>query len=116
MPDLTALAAEISQLGETIKTLKTSGGDKAAIDDAVAKLLAAKQEYADNNNGIGVDGKPYEKPLSKKEKKEKEKAEKAAKAASAAGNVSSVVFSPCVFVERLISFSTCFFFFSEPAR
>jgi hypothetical protein len=38
--------------------------------------LAAKQLYADNNGGIGVDGTPYEPPLTKAQKKAKAKAEK----------------------------------------
>ena len=76
--DLEKLKAEITALGENIKQLKSSSGDKEAVDAAVKALLAAKKTYADNNNGIGVDGKPYEEPLSKAEKKAKAKAEKAA--------------------------------------
>jgi WHEP-TRS domain len=86
MVNLEALSADIAGMGEKIKELKSdSGSSPEAISAAVEELLRLKKEYADNNNGIGVDGKPFEKPLSKAEKKAKEKAEKAAAAASAAG-------------------------------
>ena len=49
------------------------------------ELLAAKQVYADANGGIGVDGKPYEPPMTKAEKKVKVKAEKAAKTKAEGG-------------------------------
>lgn len=78
--DLEKLKAEIAVLGEKIKELKSSEGDKDAIDVAVKELLAAKKLYADNNDGIGVDGKPYTEHLSKAQKKAKEKAEKSAMA------------------------------------
>lgn len=60
--DLEQLAAEIAALGEQIKSLKaaTPGPvDQDAIGAAVASLLAAKKRYAELNNGIGVDGKPF---------------------------------------------------------
>jgi hypothetical protein len=90
MADLAKLEEEINALGETIKNLKSSadaGGDsnKDAIATAVQNLLAAKKAYAENNNGIGVDGKPFETPLTKSQQKAKAKAEKAAAAAGAAG-------------------------------
>jgi 1,6-anhydro-N-acetylmuramate kinase len=71
MVNLDELKAEILAIGETIKTLKsTTPVDKDAVTAAVASLLAAKQLYADNNNGIGVDGQPFVKdPPSKKDKK-----------------------------------------------
>ena len=60
MTDLLAkLSEEITSLGDQIKTLKSSGGEKEMIDGLVKQLLSKKQEYADNNNGIGVDGKPF---------------------------------------------------------
>lgn len=71
MVNLDELKVEILTIGETIKTLKsTSPNDKEAIGTAVASLLAAKQLYADHNDGIGVDGQPFVKdPPSKKDKK-----------------------------------------------
>lgn len=84
--DLTELASRITQLGETIKSLKSSSEpDKDEIARAVTSLLDAKRTYAKNNGGIGVDGKKWEEPMSKSEKKKAEKAAKAA-AAAAAGN------------------------------
>ena len=74
--DLEALKAEITSIGDKIRDLKTAGAEKAEIGAAVEALNAAKKKYADNNNGIGVDGKPYEPPMSRAEKKKKEKAEK----------------------------------------
>jgi hypothetical protein len=82
--NLEALKQEVELLGDKVNELKTASPvDKDAIGASVAQLLAAKQKYADNNNGIGVDGEPYEAPMSKAEKKAKAKAEK--KAAAAAG-------------------------------
>lgn len=82
MADLEKLKVEISEAGETVKALKSAGEvDKDAVGKAVADLLALKKKYADANNGIGVDGKPYEEPLTKAQKKAKEKAEKNAKKA-----------------------------------
>jgi hypothetical protein len=83
MVDLNQLKTDIEALGEKGKELKTSGGDKDAIGAAVAEMLAKKKEYADNNNGIGFDGNPYEEPLSKAQKKAKAKAEKDADEAAA---------------------------------
>ena len=77
--DLEALKAEIDAIGEKIRDLKGSSEvDKDAIAAAVKALNEAKKNYADSNNGIGVDGKLYEAPISKAEKKAKAKAEKAA--------------------------------------
>jgi hypothetical protein len=75
--DLDKLKAEIDAIGEKIKSLKSATGevDKDGIAAAVASLVAAKKTYADNNNGIGVDGKPFEEPLTKAQKKAKAKAE-----------------------------------------
>jgi len=70
-----ALAQKITDLKKTVPV------DKDAIGKTVKELLDAKRSYAETNNGIGVDGKPWEEPMSKSEKKKKDKAEKAAKAA-----------------------------------
>jgi hypothetical protein len=80
MVELEQLKEQIDAAGEKIKTLKSSEGevDKVAIAAAVNELISLKKQYADNNNGIGVDGKPFEAPMTKAEKKAKEKAEKAA--------------------------------------
>ena len=89
--DLPALQAKVEALSDQIRDLKASGSDAARIPPLVKEMLAAKKAYADGNGGIGVDGKPYEEPLSKSEKKKREKAAKAAAAAAAAaadgGNV-----------------------------
>ena len=75
-----ALKEEITALGDKIRELKAASADKAAIGSAVEALNEAKKKYADQNGGIGVDGKPYEAPISKAEKKAKAKAEKASDA------------------------------------
>lgn len=87
MVDLAKLENEINALGEQIKSLKTSGGDsnKEAIAAAVKDLLAAKKLYAESNNGIGVDGKPFEEPLTKAQQKAKAKAEKGKQAGGGDG-------------------------------
>lgn len=75
--DLLALKEEINGIGEKIKTLKSSSPpNKEAIDAAVKDLLAKKTLFAENNNGIGVDGQPFEAPMTKAQKKAKAKAEK----------------------------------------
>ena len=76
---LETLKAEIDNVGNQIRVLKGSCGDVAAL---VARLNELKKEYADNNGGIGVDGKPYQAPLSKAEKKKLEKEKKAAEQAN----------------------------------
>ncbi len=78
--DLAELASRISTLGESIKLLKSSDQQSDANDiaSAVAALLDAKRTYALNNGGIGVDGKPWEEPLTKSQKKKLEKEKKAA--------------------------------------
>jgi hypothetical protein len=84
--DLEAIKVDIDSLGAKIKELKTSGGAKEELTAAVTELLAKKQLYADSNNGIGVDGKPFQANMSKSEKKKQAKAEKDA----GAGQVSRV--------------------------
>jgi glutamyl-tRNA synthetase len=71
MVQLDELKQEIETLGETIKSLKASGSDenKEAIATAVASLLVAKRTYAEHNHGVGVDGQPYQEPLTKAQKK-----------------------------------------------
>ncbi|KAG7337166.1 glutaredoxin 3 [Nitzschia inconspicua] len=59
MVDLDSLKAEIDSIGNQIKQAKSDKSDKSVIDPLVKQLLAKKQEYADNNNGVGVDGKPF---------------------------------------------------------
>lgn len=83
--ELETLKAEIQSLGDKIRDLKQANADPAEIGNAVKDLNDAKKKYADQNNGIGVDGKPYEAPLSKAEKKAKAKAEKAAAAGGGGG-------------------------------
>ncbi len=84
--NLDELRSNVTNLASKITELKKCNPvDKDAISSCVAELLNAKRTFAQNNNGIGVDGKPWEEPLSKKEKKAKEKAEKAAAAAAAGG-------------------------------
>ena len=82
--DLEALKVTIHNLGESVKELKAANADKKELDDAVQALLTAKQEYAQNNNGIGVDGKLFQEPLSKAEKKAQAKAAKQQQPAVAA--------------------------------
>lgn len=84
--DLNELNTRITALGESIKQLKSSSEpDKDAIATAVNALLDAKRTYAKNNGGVGVDGKPWEEPMTKSQKKKAEKEKKAAEAAAKAG-------------------------------
>ena len=82
MTDLVTLQSDIESIGAQIRELKGSGsGDVGAL---VTQLNALKKQYADQNGGMGVDGKPYQPPsLSKAEKKKLEKEQKAAAAAAA---------------------------------
>lgn len=59
MVDLGTLKAEIDAIGGQIKQAKADKADKTIVEPLVMQLLAKKQDYADNNNGIGVDGKPF---------------------------------------------------------
>jgi len=84
--NLESLNEKVTKCGEIVLNLKEkSPNEKDAIAAAVKELLASKKEYADNNDGIGVDGKPYQPPMTKAERKAKDRAEKAAKAAAASG-------------------------------
>ena len=107
MVNLDELKGEILTIGETIKALKsTTPIDKDAIGAAVTSLLAAKQLYADHNNGIGVDGQPFVKdPPSKKDKKKTAAAGTETTVGDAAskqvGSFSIITFP------GIISYSTC---------
>jgi len=64
---LQKLKGVIYTLGDDIRTLKTTSPDsKDKIKSLVDQMLAAKLEYAQLNNGIGVDGKPVEDKKKKK--------------------------------------------------
>ena len=82
--NLETLAAEINTLAESVKTLKTAGATGDEVKAAVDGLLAAKQQYADNNGGLGTDGLTYVPPMTNAQKKAKAKADKAAAKAAAA--------------------------------
>lgn len=71
MADLEQLKAEIAEIGETIRTLKAANDSSKSSDiqAAVNRLLLAKQTYAEHNNGIGVDGKPFGQKKDKKKEK-----------------------------------------------
>ena len=84
--DIEELTKRITALGESIKQLKSSSEpDKDAIATAVNALLDSKRTYAKNNGGVGVDGKPWEEPMTKAQKKAADKAKKAAAAAGGGG-------------------------------
>lgn len=99
--NLEELKTSISTLSEKIVSLKKDGGVdiKDTIATTVTELLEAKKLYADSNGGIGVDGKPYEAPMTKAEKKAKIKAEKAAKVANA--SIGKEVCNMCCFVGQI---------------
>ena len=81
MANLEELKAKIQTIADKITELKKANPvDKDAIGSNVKDLLDAKRTFAENNNGIGADGKPWEEPMSKAEKKKKAKAAKAADA------------------------------------
>jgi hypothetical protein len=75
--DLEQLKLQVETLATKVSNLKGEGADKDVIGAAVQELLAAKKKYAENNNGIGVDGKQYVE-MSKSEKKKKGAAAEAA--------------------------------------
>ena len=89
------LKKAIDSIAEKINELKkASPVNKVAIGAAVKELLDAKRSYSGKNNGIGVDGKPWEEPVSKAEKKKRDKEMKSAANANVA-NVNSKPVSPC---------------------
>jgi hypothetical protein len=61
MVDLKALEQEISDLGGQIRALKAEGPSAPSdqVSALVSQLLDKKKRYAENNGGIGVDGKPF---------------------------------------------------------
>ncbi len=83
---LDELRTKVETIADKITELKKANPvDKDAIGASVKELLDAKRAFAQSNNGIGVDGNPWEEPMSKADKKKKAKAEKAAAAAAAGG-------------------------------
>eukprot|EP00526_Cylindrotheca_closterium_P011044 CAMPEP_0113640984 /NCGR_PEP_ID=MMETSP0017_2-20120614/21513_1 /TAXON_ID=2856 /ORGANISM="Cylindrotheca closterium" /LENGTH=385 /DNA_ID=CAMNT_0000552299 /DNA_START=83 /DNA_END=1237 /DNA_ORIENTATION=+ /assembly_acc=CAM_ASM_000147 len=80
MVDLNHLKDEISSIGNKIKELKNMAVKELTVTDEIGKnvqdLLAKKQLYADHNNGIGIDGKPFAKNMTKAEKKKQAQADK----------------------------------------
>ncbi|KAL3789937.1 hypothetical protein ACHAW5_005482 [Stephanodiscus triporus] len=83
---LDELRNRIHSLAESVKSLKSaSSPDKDAISAAVSALLDAKRSYSVANDGIDVDGKPWEEPMSKAEKKRMEKEAKKRAAAAESG-------------------------------
>ena len=85
MANLEDLKGKVTSLADEISSLKEKTPvDKDGIAKLIPPLLAAKQAYADANGGMGMDGKPYEAPLSKAEKKKRAKDEKAKALATAA--------------------------------
>ena len=96
MSNLEELKAKVDGLAQKITDLKKADVvDKNAIAAAVKDLLDAKRSYAQNNSGVGVDGKPWEEPLSKSEKKKRDKAKKAADQAAAGDNGKQVSLNKC---------------------
>ena len=90
MSDLDELRAKVTSIADEITSFKeTTPVNKEGIAALIPQLLAAKVAFAQANNGIGVDGKPYEAPLSKAEKKKRAKEEKAKAAAAASGGASA---------------------------
>lgn len=80
MVDLNQLKGEISTIGNKIKELKNMAVKELTVTDEIGKnvqdLLAKKQLYADLNNGIGVDGKPFKANMTKAERKKQAQAGK----------------------------------------
>jgi DNA-binding FadR family transcriptional regulator len=75
--NLDELRANVESIAAKIVALKKADPvDKEAIGAAVKDLIDAKRAFAQNNNGIGVDGKPFEEPMSKSDKKKAEKKKK----------------------------------------
>jgi hypothetical protein len=77
MVELNQIKEDIAAIGNRIKELKSKGADadKNEIAKAVQELLDKKQLYADNNNGIGADGKPFKANMTKAEKKKQQEQE-----------------------------------------
>lgn len=104
--DLEKLKAEITAIGDKIKGLKeASEVDKEAVGAAVQELLAAKKNYADNNNGIGVDGKPFGAKMTKADKKKAK--------AKEPGPAKPVCFLPNAFISQVSVFLLTQPYFAE---
>lgn len=72
--NLDELRGQVDSLAQKINDLKKANPvDKDAIATSVKELLDTKRTFAQNNNGIGVDGKPWEEPMTKSQKKAKAK-------------------------------------------
>jgi glutamyl-tRNA synthetase len=84
--DLESLKTEIESLGSQIKDKKSSGASKDEITALVQTLLEKKQEYAVSNNGVGVDGMPFDAKDGGGGKKKKGKSEWGAETASETSN------------------------------
>jgi hypothetical protein len=80
MGDAAAIEKEIGECGAKVRDLKTSKGDKAAVDAAVKALLAAKAKYKE------VTGKDFGPPPSDKKSKKGKKAAAPAPAPAAGGD------------------------------
>eukprot|EP00592_Proboscia_alata_P029957 CAMPEP_0194442840 /NCGR_PEP_ID=MMETSP0176-20130528/126361_1 /TAXON_ID=216777 /ORGANISM="Proboscia alata, Strain PI-D3" /LENGTH=458 /DNA_ID=CAMNT_0039268997 /DNA_START=43 /DNA_END=1416 /DNA_ORIENTATION=- len=96
---LTELGTKITEAGDLIRTLKTSGDDdaKSKIVATVAEMARLKKEYASLNNGVGHDGKPYvdTSGMSKKQaKKALDAAEKAWVASQGGGGTAAATAAP----------------------
>jgi len=96
MANLEEQKEKVDSLAQKIVDLKKADPvDKDAIGATVKELLDAKRTYAEHNKGIGVDGKPWEEPMSKSDKKKKEKLAKAAAAVTVNGKQVSLKLSSC---------------------
>ena len=69
MVNLDDLKATCAACGAKVAELKKAGAGGDEVKAAVAALLAAKTEFAANNDGIGPDGKPFDPNASKRDKK-----------------------------------------------
>ena len=106
MASLDEQKEKVNTLAQKIVDLKKADPiDKDAIGSTVKELLDAKRTYAEQNNGIGVDGQPWEEPMSKSEKKKKEKSAKAAVTVNGKQvslKLSSRSSFECVFIKHLL--------------
>ena len=112
MASLDEQKEKVNTLAQKIVDLKKADPiDKDAIGSTVKELLDAKRTYAEQNNGIGVDGQPWEEPMSKSEKKKKEKSAKAAVTVNGKQvslKLSSRSSFECVFIKHLLCYKKLF--------
>ena len=88
--NLDELKSQVETIAQKIIDLKKCNPvNKDAITTSVKELLDAKRLYAQSNNGIGVDGKPWEEPMTKSQKKAKAKNEGASSSGNGNGNSNS---------------------------